>query len=185
MPCQYYAVIMDCTPDVSHTEQLSVVLRIVKCETSKGISIHKHFVGFLQALDTSGKGLCETFLGHLENLGLNLSNCRGQSYDNGSNMQGKKQGVQKRVLELNSKALCVPCGSHTWNLVVGDAAKSSVTSISFFGLLQQLYTLFSSSVHCWTILTEHVKNFTLKALSTTRWEPVKAVRYQLPESWRH
>uniref|UniRef100_A0A3P8THJ7 TTF-type domain-containing protein n=1 Tax=Amphiprion percula TaxID=161767 RepID=A0A3P8THJ7_AMPPE len=157
---KYYAVIMDCTPD-----------------TSKGICIHEHFVAFLQAL--------ETFLGHLENLGLDLSNCRGQSYDSGSNMQGKKQGVQKRVLELNSKALCVPCGSHTLNLVVGDAAKSSVTSISFFGLLQRLYTLFSSSVHRWTILTNHVKNFTLKALSTTRWEcrveAVKAVRYQLPE----
>ncbi len=53
-------------------------------------------------------------------------------------MQGKKQGVQKRVLELNPKALCVPCGSHTLNLVVGDAAKSSVMSISFFGLLQRL-----------------------------------------------
>ncbi len=109
---KYYAVIMDCTPDLSHNEQLSVVLRIVNCELSKGVSIHEHFVGFLQALDTTGKGLCETFLGHLETLGLDLYNCRGQSYDNGSNMQGKKQGVQKRELELNPKALCVPCGSH-------------------------------------------------------------------------
>ncbi|KAB5518448.1 hypothetical protein PHYPO_G00166020 [Pangasianodon hypophthalmus] len=37
----------------------------------------------------------------------------------------------------------------------------------------------------WTILKEHVKNFTLKALSTTRWEcraeAVKAIHYQLPE----
>ncbi|XP_073723533.1 zinc finger MYM-type protein 1 [Misgurnus anguillicaudatus] len=182
---KYYAVIMDCTPDLSHNEQLSVVLRILNCELSKGVSIHEHFVGFLEALDTTGKGLCETFLTHLETLGLDLCNCRGQSYDNGSNMQGKKHGVQKRLLELNEKALCVPCGSHTLNLVVGDAAKSSVMSISFFGLLQRLYTLFSSSVNRWTILKEHLKNFTLKALSTTRWEcrveAVKAVRYQLPE----
>lgn len=74
------------------------------------------------------------------------------------------------------------------NLVVGDAAKSSVTSISFFGLLQRLYTLFSSSVHLWSFLTQHVKNFTLKALSTTGWESrieaVKAVRYQLLEIWK-
>lgn len=33
---KYYAVIMDCTPDLNHNEQLSVVLRIVNCETSKG-----------------------------------------------------------------------------------------------------------------------------------------------------
>lgn len=99
-------------------------------------------------------------------------------------MQGKKQGVQKRLLEINHKAFYVPCGSHTLNLV-GDAAKSSVKSVSFFGLLQRLYNLFSSSVHRWNILREHVKDLTVKALSTTRWEcrvdSVKAVRYQLPE----
>lgn len=86
------------------------------------------------------------------------------------------------MLELKSKVLRVPCGSRTLNLVVGDAHKSPVTSISCFGLLQRLYTLFSSSVHHWTILTEDNK---LKALSTTGWEcrveAVKAVCYQLPE----
>lgn len=41
---KYYAVIIDCTPDVSHNEQLSVVLRIVNCELTKGVSIHEHFV---------------------------------------------------------------------------------------------------------------------------------------------
>uniref|UniRef100_A0A8C6WU32 TTF-type domain-containing protein n=1 Tax=Neogobius melanostomus TaxID=47308 RepID=A0A8C6WU32_9GOBI len=182
---KYYAVIMDCTPDLSHNEQLSVVLRIVNCEPSKGVSIHEHFVGFLLAPDTTGKGLCDLYLGHLDTLSLDLTNCRGQAYDNGSNMQGKKQGVQRRVLELNNKALFVPCGSHTLNLVVGDAAKSSVRSISFFGLLQRLYTLFSSSVNRWAILRKHVKDLSVKALSTTRWEcrveAVKAVRYQLPE----
>ena len=105
---KYYSVIMDCTPDLSHNEQLSVVLRIVNCDFKKGIAVHEHFVGFLVAHDTTGKGLFELFLGHLEKLGLDLANCRGQSYDNGSNMQGKNQGVQKRVLNLNSKALCVP-----------------------------------------------------------------------------
>ncbi|MBN3308108.1 ZMYM1 protein, partial [Amia calva] len=181
---KYFSVIMDSTPDLSHHEQLSVVIRIVNCETSKGVSIHEHFVGFLNVVDTTGKGLCESFLGHLDALGLDISNCRGQSYDNGSNMQGKKQGVEKRVLEMNSKALYVPCGSHTLNLV-GDAAKSSVKSISFFGLLQRLHTRFSSSVHRRDILREHVKDLTVKTLSTARWEcrvdSVKAVRYQLPE----
>lgn len=182
---KYFSVIMDCTPDVSHTEQLSMVLRVVNCEPGRGASIHEHFVGFLVAEDTTGKGLLELFLGHLQALQLNLDDCRGQSYDNGSNMQGKKQGVQTRILELNSKALCVPCASHTLNLVVGDAAKSSVASLSFFGLLQRLYALFSASVHRWTILQKHVKDFSLKPLSATRWEArvesVKAVRYQLPE----
>lgn len=85
-------------------------------------------------------------------------------------MMGHKQGVQARILQMNSKALCVPCSSHTLNLVVSDAAKSSVMSMSFFGLLQRLYNLFSSSVQRWAVLKQHVTQLTLKMLSTTRWE---------------
>lgn len=182
---KYYAVIMDCTPDISHNEQLSVVLRIVNYELHKGVSIHKHFVGFLLAEDTTGIGLLKLFLGHLETLLLDISDCRGHSYDNSSNMQGKKQGVQKRVLDLNPKALCVPCGSHTLNMVIWDAAKSSTIYLNFYGVLQRLYNLFSGSVQRWAILQVNVNDFTIKALSTTRWEcrveAVKAVLYQLPD----
>ena len=59
-------------------------------------------------------------------MNLDINNCRGQAYDNGSNMMGHKQGVQKRVLDVNKKALCVLCTSHTLNLVVADSAISSV-----------------------------------------------------------
>lgn len=52
-------------------------------------------------------------------------------------MQGKTQGVQARILELNKKALCVPCDSHTLKLVVGDAAKSSVISLGFFYIIAE------------------------------------------------
>lgn len=75
---KYYAVIMDCTPDVSHNEQLSVVLRIVNCELTKGVSIHEHFVGFVVAEDTTGKGLLNLFLGHLETLNFYLRSTTSQ-----------------------------------------------------------------------------------------------------------
>lgn len=42
---KYYSVIMDCTPDISHREQLSVVLRIVNCEPP--VSIAEHFFWLL------------------------------------------------------------------------------------------------------------------------------------------
>ncbi|KAL7371932.1 hypothetical protein ABVT39_007116 [Epinephelus coioides] len=176
---------MDCTPDISHTEQLSIVLRIVNCEPSIGASVSEHFFGFLDVLDTTGKGLCNMLLEKLQKHNLNIAYCRGQSHDSGSNMMGHKQGVQARILQLNNKALCVSCNSHTLNLVIADAAKSLVRSMSLFGVLQRLCTLFSSSMSHWAILKQHVKDFTVKPLLVTRWEAriqsVKALRYQMPE----
>ena len=175
---------MDCTLDAAHIEQLSVTLRFVKCQIGAGATVGEHFVGFLPVLDTSGAGLTDVFLKHLEKLGLDVEKCRGQSYDNGSNMRGKNSGVQKRVLDINKKALFMPCASHSLNLVIVDAAKSTVESVSFFGVLQCLYTLFSSSTQRWEIFKTNVPQMTLKAISNTRWEcrveSVKVLRYQLP-----
>ena len=66
---------------------------------------------------------------------------RGQSYDNGSNMKGKHQGVQRRLLDINSKALYMPCACHSLNLVVSDMAHSCLKDISFFGVVQRIYCL--------------------------------------------
>lgn len=108
--------------------------------------------------------------------------CRGQSYDNGANMRGKNKGVQARLLLRNPRALFVPCGAYTLNLVVADAAKNSKDATGFFGVLLKLYSLFSASVQRWAILKKHA-NLTLKMWSETRWESrVKAVEPLLYET---
>lgn len=76
---QYFSIIMDCTPDKSHTEQLSVVLRVVNCEPSVGASISQHFVGFIDVDDSTRKGLTDTLLEKLDKLDLSIADCRGQS----------------------------------------------------------------------------------------------------------
>lgn len=48
--------------------------------------------------------------GALKNLELDLNCMRGQGYDNGSNMKGKHQGVQKRLLDKNLKAFYMHAG---------------------------------------------------------------------------
>lgn len=64
-------------------------------------------------------------------------------------------------------------------------ANSHRRVITFSGMVQCLYTLFSSSTECWDILKEHIGKNTLKSLSATRWESrvdsVKATRYQAPQ----
>ena len=47
--CKYYSILLDCTPDVDHEEQLSVILRFVEIDsnTSNVVTVVKRFVGFI------------------------------------------------------------------------------------------------------------------------------------------
>ena len=109
-------------------------------------------MGFLEAEESTGQHLASMILKRLEELEIPFMDCRGHSYDNGANMKGKNMGVQSRLLEMNPRALFVPCGAHSLNLLVADAAKGSIDATSYFGILQKLYNLFSASTQRWAIL---------------------------------
>ena len=180
---KYFSIILDCTPDMSHHEQMSVILRYVLCNEEAAV-VKETFFGYLRISDSTGKGLLDAFLEKATELQLELSDCRGQSYDNGANMKGKHSGVQARMLDINPKAVYVPCANHTLNLVFVDSANSSTEALTFFGVLTRLYVLFSSSAQRWEILKKHVE-LSIKSQSDTRWESrikcIKPLRYNLKE----
>uniref|UniRef100_A0A672Y3A4 TTF-type domain-containing protein n=1 Tax=Sphaeramia orbicularis TaxID=375764 RepID=A0A672Y3A4_9TELE len=179
---KYFSIILDCTTDLKNKEQLSVIIRIVAVEDTP--QIKEHFIGFLEEEESTGESLSTLILKRLEELDIPFEDCRGQFYENGANLKGKRKGVQTRLLKINPRALYVPCGAHTVNLMVADAAKSSTDATGYFGYLQKLFTLFSTSTQRWSILRKHL-NTTLRSWSDTRWESrissVKAVRYQAAE----
>lgn len=104
---------------------------------------------FQKVNDKSGEGLFSTLEDALINLGLDIDDVRDQGYDNGSNMKGKHKGVQKRLLDINLREFYTPCGCHILNLVLCDVASSSEKVVSFFGIVQRIYCLFSSSTNRW------------------------------------
>jgi hypothetical protein len=61
----------------------------------------------------------------------------------------------------------------------------SCSTISFFGVIQWIYALFSCSTKRWKILLANVPNLTIKSMPATRWESqiksVQAIRYQAPQ----
>jgi hypothetical protein len=62
---------------------------------------------------------------------------------------------------------------------------SCVKAITFSGVIQRLYSLFSGSTKRWKILLGNVPGLTMKYLSNTRWESriksVKDIRFQCPQ----
>lgn len=116
---QFFSLIADETRDASSTEQMTVCLRYLDIDLGQ---IKEMFVGFVEAKDElTGEKLSALILEKLQELGLDISNLRGQAYDGGSNMAGHFQGVQARIKQLNPLALYIHCASHQLNLVLSHA----------------------------------------------------------------
>lgn len=58
--CRYCSIILDYTPDISHTEKLSVVIRTVSVEDKP--QVKEHFMGLLEAEATIGEELSYSHL---------------------------------------------------------------------------------------------------------------------------
>ncbi|XP_054714780.1 zinc finger MYM-type protein 1-like [Uloborus diversus] len=163
----YFGILLDSTPDISHTEQLSEVIRYVHIENRK-VEIKESFLGFIPLYGKKASDIVETIIQALEKDGLDLTLCRSQGYDNAANMSGIHSGVQAKIREINTKALFVPCANHSLNLCGVHAFATVPLCITFFGTMESIYRVFSTSTHRWDVLLETV-GLTVKRLSDTRW----------------
>nr|CAI5845880.1 unnamed protein product [Callosobruchus analis] len=68
---KYFSIVLDCTPDVSHVEQMTIIVRFVSIlKDKKSCEVREHFLGFIPVLDTTGAGLTEATLEKLKDLSL-------------------------------------------------------------------------------------------------------------------
>ena len=80
----YFRFSVDSTPDISHTDQLTLIIRYVS--TANGLP-SEIFITFLELKDHSGVGTADLVHRYLTTeLQLHFNKRRGQSYDNAANM---------------------------------------------------------------------------------------------------
>ncbi|KAL6135190.1 hypothetical protein ACLB2K_067418 [Fragaria x ananassa] len=145
---KYFVVIPGCTPDASHEEQISLFIRCVD-HSENIVAVEEFWLEFLKVHHTKGLGLFKELQIVLSKLDLDIDDIRGQGYNNGYNMKGRHRGVQRRLLEVNPRAFYTPCGCHSLNLALCDMVTCCSKAMSFFGVVQHIYTLFSSSTKRW------------------------------------
>lgn len=184
---KYYALMVDATPDTAHVEQTVFILRYVSLTNAQGVSmyvIRERFLAFVDCNKKTGEGIADLIRQTLAKHHIDLSDARGQGYDNGSNMKGQYKGVQARLLNDNPLALFSPCACHSLNLCGVQAAESCVEAVSFFGNVQKCFNIFSSSPARWEALQDEL-GCSLHSISDTRWSAridcVKPFSTHLPQ----
>ena len=164
---KYFSVSVDSTPDITHVDQLTCILRYVLPSGPV-----ERYLTFLEMHGHTGKELAESLLEFLNTHRIDVADCRGQSYDNASNMSGKYNGMQAIIRQQCSFAEYVPCAAHSLNLVGQSAVGCCQLAVGFFSFLQRLYSFFAASTHRWKILTDQLSSKglpTVKRMSDTRW----------------
>lgn len=164
---KYYGIMFDSTPDASHDDQMSEIIRYVKIEDGK-VEVKESFLGFFILKGKKAVDLSNDILHQLEGNGLDFMKCRSQSYDNAITMSGTHGGVQALLKKQNKKAVFNGCVDHSLNLCGQHAFAVNPQCVTFFGTVEAVYSFFAVSTHRWDVLLHHT-GVAVKRLSQTRW----------------
>ena len=86
---KYFAIMCDSTADISHTDQMALIVRYVTIHN--GIAqVKKSFLNFFPLRGKTAAEIFRSILDELEVYNLDVMMCRGQGYDNASTINLRK-----------------------------------------------------------------------------------------------
>lgn len=164
---KYFGIMCDSTPDISHQDQHSLVVRYMVLKEEQP-SVKEAFLDFMNFSGKDAEAIEEGICNGLQSLGLDFNDCRAVCFDNANVMAGKHTSVQRRLCEKNPKIVFINCDNHSLNLAGANAVKNDVVSMTFFNVVNETFNFFSRSTGRWEALKK-ITAITLKSSTDTRW----------------
>ena len=139
-------------------------------------SLKEEFIGFVHCNEgLSGEALSNVILKFLNEIGLDINNCRGQCYDGAGNMSGKINGCSAHILRQNPLALYFHCSSHKLNLVICHSCRVYNIGKTMDEIKQITYFFNFSETRLKALennikeMSDNTKSTRLYDVSRTRW----------------
>ena len=132
----------DTTPDVSHVDQISLIIRYV----DEKFQVQERLLKISEIYVKTGDGFAERVMTMLNDLGLPLVDLRFQCYDTTASMSGAYNGAQAKLSERLGRSIpYITCLGHKANLCVEHSCTHSLMIEEFFTTLQDLYNFLTKS----------------------------------------
>ena len=129
---RYFSISVDSTPDITRTDQLTIIIRHVNLTKYEPV---ERFLTFFNISSPTDQNLADTLLQYLSKQKIDFNYCCGQTY-------GKYIGMQQILKNKNSLVGYIPFACHSLNLIGQSAVNCCVEAVSYFGYLHQLYIFF-------------------------------------------
>ncbi|CAF1290136.1 unnamed protein product [Rotaria sordida] len=124
----FISIMIDSTPDLSHREMYSIVIRYTKY-----YQVKERLLSLQELPSKIGEDIFQLLLDTLRQKGISTDKIIGQCYENAFNMSGVNKGVQACInKQLNREIMHIPCEAHTSNLAVQHACDCSIEFINVF-----------------------------------------------------
>ena len=135
-----YAIMADATPDVSHVDQISLIIRYV----DEQFQIQERLLKISEINDKTGDGFAEKVSSMLKDLQLPLVAVRSQCYDTTASMYGAFNGAQAKLSERLGRTIpYITCLGHKTNLCVEHSCKALL-------MMEEFFTIY---IHCKSYIT--------------------------------
>ncbi|CAF1459198.1 unnamed protein product, partial [Rotaria sordida] len=139
----FYSIMIDSTPDCSHREIYSLILRYVDV----GLNVHERVIRLNELPSKTGQSICDFILDTLNHYEISTDCLIVQCYDNAPNMSGSRRRTQSFMkIALKRDIIHIQCCGHPENLAVKHACECSTEYIHFFNLIEEIYIFFTSSI---------------------------------------